>query len=222
MSTPRIDLSGLRFGRLTVSHEWTIRLSSSGEPRFFWLCACDCGSQKFVHGEMLRKGRTRSCGCLHKDGLIARNKAGAGIAQVPERAPRIRKPKLKGPRKLRWHRPRITGWRGINSKRHGGAGKDYRTWKPEYRAWVSMKARCSNYPNRQDYKDYYARGIRVCELWQKSFEAFLSHIGPKPSPRHSVDRINNDGNYEPGNVRWATSSQQVANQRPRSYRKDRA
>ena len=83
---------------------------------------------------------------------------------------------------------------------------------PEHRAWVHMKQRCSN-PNKREWPHYGGRGISVYPDWEKSFSAFLSYVGPKPSPSHSLDRINVDGNYEPGNVRWATQQQQVENTR---------
>jgi len=81
----------------------------------------------------------------------------------------------------------------------------------EYRIWVGMRNRCSD-PNRVSWPNYGGRGIRVCERWN-DFRHFLADMGPRPSPRHSLDRINNDGNYEPGNVRWATARQQVKNRR---------
>lgn len=59
----------------------------------------------------------------------------------------------------------------------------------------------------------------MCEAWMNDASAFLSYMGPKPSPAHTLDRINNDGNYEPGNVRWATKGQQNANQRKRRPKK---
>lgn len=83
---------------------------------------------------------------------------------------------------------------------------------PEYRAWNQMIQRCTN-PNIRNYADYGGRGIIVCKEWVDSFEAFYRHIGPKPSSAHSLDRIDNSGNYEPGNVRWATDAQQRDNSR---------
>jgi len=80
----------------------------------------------------------------------------------------------------------------------------------EYAAWSRMKSRCNN-PSFIEFDKYGGRGITVCEKWSKSFEAFITDVGPRPSPQHSLDRINNNGNYEPGNVRWATRIQQMNN-----------
>jgi len=83
----------------------------------------------------------------------------------------------------------------------------------EYHAWQAMKARCSN-PNLPNYSRYGGRGIRVCKEWQDSFQAFFSHMSLAPSKGHSLDRYpDNDGNYEPGNCRWATATEQQANLR---------
>lgn len=84
--------------------------------------------------------------------------------------------------------------------------------RAEYRSWRGMKNRCYS-TSASSYPHYGGRGITVCERWIKSFDDFLSDMGPKPSPKHSIDRINNDGNYEPGNCRWATQSQQMRNSR---------
>ncbi len=82
-----------------------------------------------------------------------------------------------------------------------------------------MRRRCSN-KNNKDYHRYGGRGIVVCEKWEKSFLEFLKDIGKAPSPKHSIDRINNDGNYEPGNCRWATMKEQGNNRsNSRKYKK---
>ena len=81
-----------------------------------------------------------------------------------------------------------------------------------YYAWASMITRCHN-PHAKKYKDYGARGIAVCERWRQSFAAFLEDMGERPTPQHQLDRKNNDGDYEPGNCRWATRAEQMANRR---------
>jgi hypothetical protein len=89
--------------------------------------------------------------------------------------------------------------------------------RPEYSAWKTMRVRCSPKATGHDLHNYFLRGIRVCERWQR-FESFIEDMGFRPSVNHSVDRIDNDGNYEPGNCRWATTSEQQTNKR-RSTRK---
>jgi len=83
---------------------------------------------------------------------------------------------------------------------------------PEYGSWMSMIARCHT-ESSPHFPSYGGRGICVCERWRASFEMFLEDMGRRPSPDHSLDRIDNDGNYEPDNCRWATSVQQAGNRR---------
>lgn len=92
------------------------------------------------------------------------------------------------------------------NKTHGLTGT------PEYITWASIIARCTNKKNNR-YSIYGGRGIKICSKWRQDFEAFLSDVGKKPSPLHSIDRIDVNGNYEPQNVRWATTEEQSRNKR---------
>lgn len=153
-----IDLTGERFGMLVVEHrDGSVR----GEAR--WRCRCDCGTTSLVRGNVLRSGRTRSCGCATPVAV------------------------------------------GAMFRVHGLSGR------PEYRSWAHMTRRCTN-PQDDSYPNYGGRGIRVCDRWLCSFEAFLADMGERPVGT-SLDRINVNGNYEPGNCRWATTKTQARNTR---------
>lgn len=84
---------------------------------------------------------------------------------------------------------------------------------PEYQSWRAMIERCCNHSNAS-YGNYGGRGIIVCERWRTSFEAFYADMGPKPAGnRISIERLNNNGHYEPGNCKWATMNEQQRNTR---------
>lgn len=80
----------------------------------------------------------------------------------------------------------------------------------EHLAWKNAKSRCNN-PENNMYKTYGARGIKMCPEWENSFQKFFDYVGPKPTPNHSLDRINNDKGYEPGNVKWSNDYEQAGN-----------
>jgi hypothetical protein len=108
----------------------------------------------------------------------------------------------------------VLAWqqRDHQSSRLGRKPTHGKTGTSEYMSWRAMLSRCGN-GHDPAFSRYGGRGIVVCERWRKDFATFLMDMGPRPSPRHSIDRIDNDGNYEPGNCRWVTAKEQNRNRR---------
>lgn len=155
--TQRMDLTGQKFGRLTVLEY--------DPKRARWICLCECGKKTWVLPPSLKRGFTKSCGCLKSD--LAR----------------------------------------IAHFKHGKAKSKI------FNIWSHIRRRCFN-PNTKYYEHYGGRGINVCERWM-NFENFYADMGdpPEGEGRISLDRIDNNGNYEPGNCRWANQKMQSDNKR---------
>jgi hypothetical protein len=96
---------------------------------------------------------------------------------------------------------------GCSKTKHGQKTRQHSS--PVYNTWAAMKSRCGN-PNNSHYHRYGGRGIKICEEWLDDFQAFYDYMGPRDMTQ-SIDRIDNDGNYEPGNVRWVTKGENTRN-----------
>lgn len=224
-----VDMAGQQWGRLLV-----LSIAGSGDGGIRWLCRCECGTERVFRGYLLRRGVTRSCGCITREINAARSprlielKAGDRFGRwvLVSRAPTRRE---RGSNHSRWlcrcdcgktrsltatslkHRRTLSCGcvqaeaLAARATRHG------MTKTPIYRIWSGMIKRCRNETDK-DYPRYGARGITVCDRWLK-FENFFADIPPRLSARHTLDRRDNNGNYEPTNVRWATPIEQQNNLR---------
>lgn len=218
-----IDLIGQKFGKLNVVGSASRRVDSRGRGLIYWKCTCDCGGDIELGTAVLRSGNTKSCGCIHKKEDLVGRKYGkltilekldaryecankkstfwkcqcdcGKIAELPGRLMLSGNTKSCGC----YHREfKIT---------HGKSRGKSRA----YTSWADMKARCLN-PNSEVYNYYGGRGILICDEWLK-FENFISDMGEPPTPTHTLDRKNTNGNYEPSNCRWATKEEQSNNTR---------
>lgn len=159
------DLTGKRFGRLTVLERTDNHIKKNGDKETAFLCCCDCGNVRKVLAYNLKSGHTLSCGCL---GLEHRTKT---------------------------------------RTKHGETGTRL------YRIWHHMKERCNDNKNARFF-DYGGRGIKICEEWQISYEAFREWaVSNGYADTLTLDRINNDKGYSPGNCRWVTPKEQANNTR---------
>jgi hypothetical protein len=156
----KLDLTGQRFGRLTVINE----AGKAKDGRIRWQCLCDCGQiTETPSTKTLRNGTCKSCGCIQKENPPA--------------------------------------------KTHGQSGTNL------FHVWNGIKQRCLN-PRSQAFNNYGGRGIKVCDEWREDFQAFHDWaIKNGYRLGREIDRIDNDGDYEPGNCRWVTSQTNNNNRR---------
>ena len=152
----REDLTGQRFGRLTV-----LEFVPNNKPHSYWRCRCDCGNITIVSRKCLIGEETQSCGCLFMEYCTKHKQSNTRI----------------------------------------------------YRIWSGIKERCYN-PNKNEFKSYGGRGIKMCLEWKDDFETFYDWaMANGYSVELSIDRIDVNGNYEPNNCRWADAKTQGGNLR---------
>jgi hypothetical protein len=218
------DIAGERFGRLMAIEP----IPGTYSP-VKWRCICDCGRETRSSGSHLRGGRTQSCGCAYTPPKV-RKPRGDFIDILDQVFGRLTVVERVGARPVKWRCKCECGGETITLGRSlreghtrscgcliGETAKKTMTTHGQsrtalYATWTGMILRCSN-PNFKQWDDYGGRGIKVCDRWRHSFENFLADLGERPSPKHTLDRMDVDGNYEPGNCRWATRAEQVENKR---------
>ena len=221
------NLVGQKFNRLTVVSRAENRNNSAR-----WLCQCDCGTSITVAGTKLRSGHTKSCGCYHRE-IGSRTHVLDLVGQIYGRLTVLEKAANVGANSG-WRCRCECGTERIVSSCHlrtghttscGCAQRDaakasftkhgLRNTRV-YRIWNAMIQRCTD-EHASNYHNYGGRGITVDPRWLESVENFFEDMGNPPSPRHTLDRRDNDKGYCKENCRWATSEEQHNNRRTSVY-----
>lgn len=224
-----LELKGFKVGRLSVIDN-TDGISSNGSK--LWRCICECGKECIYAANVLNSGRITQC---WECGLKYKSRKGA----IPLDLTNCRFSKLLALYRTNNKSPDGSfiwmcrcdcgsnvevastilrkGYKNmcdvcrIENIRLGKISHNMSTTNT-YKSWIGMKDRVTN-KNHIHYKNYGGRGITIYEKWINSFENFYKDVGDRPSLKHTLDRIDNDGNYEPGNVKWSTKKEQMRNRR---------
>lgn len=216
------DITGVRSGSLVAK-----RLAYKKNRDAYWHCDCDCGGTKIVKSADISSNSIVSCGCrAHKqaEDLVGQQFGRLLVSSYSHKVGRKRYwvcqcncgnvvtvsgPCLKSGNTVScgcYNRDRV---KELTTK-HGMAATRV------YKQWQGIKSRCLN-PKSTGYHNYGGRGITVCDRWKDSFENFYKDMGDPPTNEYEIDRIDVNGNYEPGNVRWVTPKENVRNKRDTVY-----
>ena len=230
-----VDLTGQRFGKLTVIRHEGYGVRNNGHNYKTWLCKCDCGNEVIVRTSYLTLGETKSCGCLKSEiGKYHYEGMKFGNLTVIKEEGRDKNGNVIWLCKCDcgndFYTTSVYLRRGFStscgcktlekwiesSKTHGMSDSKI------YHVWRNMKERCYN-PKNKRYKDYGGRGIIVCKEWCDDFSNFYNWAissGYNPNAEFgecTLDRINVNGNYEPNNCRWVTNKEQQNNRQNNHY-----
>ena len=221
-----IDLTGQKFGRLTV-----ISRAESKNKRARWNCLCECGNKTIVYGQHLKKGSTSSCGCFARQQSANRlkDKVIDLTAKKFGRLTVVSRTENKGPY-VYWKclcdcgKATVVAGSRLRSGKTKSCGCLQKTHNFKnglsrtrlYRIYNCMKNRCYD-PNHDNYKHYGGRGIKVCDEWLDKENGFIKFYNWAMANGYadnlSIDKIDNDKGYSPDNCRWATVEQQTNNRR---------